>query len=189
MLIYEYKRFKNGKLITFSRILVLRGKSVHIGAYMSRQIGERSWTGSKEYETFDFLRGGERYCFLRRARYVQVKRMLYTGWRAICVAVHYRGVRTTLMRHQLCANNITIHNTSHCLHDNVQWSVCPHHCGDRYPHILLLCVVYGWLLRVILRVILSLRCYNYIHALIVFRCYTVSRTIGFDFHILSTRSG
>ena len=43
------------------------------------------------------------------------------------VSVHYRDVCGTLMRHQLCANNITIHNTSHCLHDNVPWPVCTHY--------------------------------------------------------------
>lgn len=40
-------------------------------------------------------------------------------------SVHYRDVRATLMRHQLRANNITIHNTSHCLHDNAPWPVSP----------------------------------------------------------------
>lgn len=44
------------------------------------------------------------------------------------VSVHYRDVCGTLMWHQLCANNITIHNTLHYLHDNVPWPVCIHYC-------------------------------------------------------------
>lgn len=111
----------------------------------------------------EMLRGRVMYVRVRRDAVIHARRIPDDIRRFITGTM-----RATLMWHQLCANNITIHNTSHCLHNNASWPPLSPRLSlppsvplpyDWYLYILLLCIVYGRLPRVIRRVILSSRYY------------------------------